>query len=70
MSWVRRAAMFVIGVYLLIYSLTVDAVQIGITVSSLLLMGVISWDQIASTFSRGGQEDRTERQPDDPPAHD
>jgi hypothetical protein len=56
MSWVRRAAMFVIGVYLLIYSLTVDAVQIGITVSSLLLMGVISWDQIASSFGRGGDD--------------
>jgi hypothetical protein len=48
--------MFVIGVYLLIYSLTVDAVQIGITVSSLLLMGVISWDQIAASFGRNGHD--------------
>jgi hypothetical protein len=53
--------MFVIGVYLLIYSLTVDAVQIGITVSSLLLMGVISWDQIAASFGR----DKATKEPDD-----
>jgi membrane-bound ClpP family serine protease len=61
MNWVRRAAMFCVGVYLLIYSLTVDAVQIGITVAALLLMGVITWDQIAASFGR----DKATKEPDD-----
>jgi hypothetical protein len=48
--------MFCIGAYLLIYALTVDAVQIGILIASLLLMGVITWDQIIASLGRNGHD--------------
>jgi hypothetical protein len=60
MAWMRRACLFVLGVYLLVYSLTVDAVQLGILVSALLLMGVITWDQIAASFGRNNKEENSD----------
>jgi hypothetical protein len=58
---VRRGLLFVIGAYLLIYALTVDAVQLGILIASLLLMGVITWDQITATFGRDGHDDHEDK---------
>ena len=60
MDVVRRGLMFCIGAYLLIYALTVDAVQIGILVAALLLMGVITWDQITASFGRNTPEEHHE----------
>jgi hypothetical protein len=62
MDWIRRALLFGLGVYLLIYSLTVDAVQLGVFIVSLLLMGVITWDQISETFGRDGHEHHEDKE--------
>jgi hypothetical protein len=62
MDVVRRGLLFILGAYLLIYALTVDAVQLGVLIAALLLMGVITWDQITMTFGRDGHDDHEDHE--------
>ena len=55
MEIARRAFLFALGVFLLVYSLTVHPVQIALVIAALLLMGVVTWEQIATIWRRNGE---------------
>ena len=59
MAGVRRVVLFILGVYLIIYALTVHPVQIALIITALLLMGVVTWDQLADTIRRNGDDHST-----------
>ena len=56
MAGARRVILFMLGVYLLIYAVTVHPVQIAVVVAAFMLMGVITWDQMASMVRRDRSE--------------
>jgi hypothetical protein len=55
---VRRVILFILGIACLIGSLAEDPIHIWSMVVGLLLMGVITWDQLAHTFRRYDEQER------------
>jgi len=56
----RRIVLFLLGVFLLIYAMSVHPVQIALVVAAFLLMGVVTWDQLAGMIRRNGHTEDTD----------
>ena len=54
MAGVRRVILFALGVLCLIGSLAEDPIHVWSMVVGLLLMGVLTWEQIEGWFGRNG----------------
>jgi len=57
MDGARRAILFLLGVLCFIGAIVEDPVHLTSLFVSLLLMGVLTWDQIATTIRRNGHND-------------
>jgi hypothetical protein len=58
---IRRVILFLLGIICLIGAITEDPIHLTSLFVGLMLMGVISWDQIVATFGRDGHDDHEDR---------
>ena len=63
MAGVRRFILFLLGVACFLGALLEDPIHLTSLFVALLLMGVLTWDQVASTFGRDSRQKNT---PSDP----
>ena len=52
MAGLRRGILFLLGIVCLIGAVTEDPIHLTSLFVGLLLLGVITWDQLAATFGR------------------
>ena len=57
MAGVRRAILFILGIVCFLGAIVEDPVHLTSLFVSLLLMGVLTWDQIASIARRNGHHE-------------
>ena len=69
MAGVRRFILFILGAVCLIGAITEDPIHVTSLVVGLLLMGVITWEQIAVSFGRDGHPERNAAAAEKPPGY-
>jgi hypothetical protein len=58
MAALRRGILFILGIVCLLGAILEDPVHLTSLFSGLMLMGVITWDQLASTVRRYDDQER------------
>lgn len=52
----RRVILFILGVVLLLSAIAADPVHLSVLLAALLLLGVVTWEQIEAIIRRNGTQ--------------